>query len=77
MNQSPSVPSPITLTGANTAELLRKVLAFEVPRLDELERTAFEVAYERNNRNVSRTGRVLGISRTGVYRRLKSYGLLT
>ena len=44
--------------------------------LEELERQTISRALERNDGNLSRTARELGISRAALYRRLDKYGIV-
>jgi DNA-binding NtrC family response regulator len=43
--------------------------------LEALEQEAIRTALGRNNGNVTRAARVLGISRTSLYRRMEKYGV--
>ncbi|MES2116666.1 MAG: sigma-54 dependent transcriptional regulator [Pseudomonadota bacterium] len=63
---APTAPAPAPVPATAMAE---------VPRLDALERDAIAAALAQQQGNISRTARVLGVSRAALYRKLERHGL--
>ncbi len=63
------------LEGINTIASSAKSLSSSPKTLDQMEKEFILQSLEENNGNVSRTAKILGLTRTAMYRRMKKYGI--